>query len=256
MKVDLDWEDGHAVPDKAYPDLVFLEQKVNAAILKELESSKGESILDIGCGRAGDMVTLSRKGGRSIGLEPSRKMLEFARECLAESKAEVALVQAIAEYLPFKTGSVDSILCKGALDHFAYPDKAVEEMSRVLKPQGKAVILIANSNSPTFMVRRTLHWFRRTLKREKQTWEAWGIPSDHTCTFDYSRLKRLVAPHLHTKRSRGFCYFYGSRGWGPALARLPKGFSYAILETLDKLACRLPALNGVILLCCTPRDRD
>jgi len=255
-KVDLEWDDGHVAPDEVYPDLVFVVQRMNTVTTEQLKAGNGESILDVGCGRAVDVTRLAQEGGRCIGLEPSRKMLDHAKEHIARSKAEVALVQGMVDYLPFKTSSLDRVICKGALDHFPYPDRAIEEMGRVLKPRGKAMVAIGNSNSISLGIRKALYWPKRALLREKSRNKAWDMPPDHTCAFDYSRLRRLVDPYFQVEQCRGFCYFFGSRRWGALLARLPRGFSQAILETLDRFARFLPAFSDIIVVCCAPKKRD
>ncbi len=47
-----------------------------------------------------------------------------------------------AGHLPFKDNSVDGILCIGVLEHLQYPESAVAEMYRILKPGGKFYALI------------------------------------------------------------------------------------------------------------------
>ena len=79
---------------------------------------------------------------------------------------------------------------------------------------------------------------------------------DVTCALDYPHLKRLVDPYLRVEQCRGFCFFFGTRRWGALLDRLPEGFSQAILKTLDRLACLLPVLSDVIVICCAPKKRD
>jgi ubiquinone/menaquinone biosynthesis C-methylase UbiE len=45
-----------------------------------------------------------------------------------------------AESLPFQTGSYDLIVCQAAFKNFARPVAALDEMHRVLRPGGVAVI--------------------------------------------------------------------------------------------------------------------
>jgi 2-polyprenyl-3-methyl-5-hydroxy-6-metoxy-1,4-benzoquinol methylase len=47
-------------------------------------------------------------------------------------------------------GSIDKVVCKGALDHFADPDKALQQIATAIKPGGSAVIAIANFESLGF----------------------------------------------------------------------------------------------------------
>ena len=43
--------------------------------------------------------------------------------------------------MPFEDGAFDLIVCRAAFKNFSEPVRAIEEMHRVLKPGGKALIL-------------------------------------------------------------------------------------------------------------------
>jgi len=253
-KIDLEWDDGHVLPPKVYPDVAFLFQRMTEVTVGKVEVNGGELVLDIGCGRAIDAVELAKRGGKCLGLEPSRKMLNHARQHIADNGQEVSLAQGAGESLPFKTDSFDRVMCKGALDHFPYPSKAIEEMARVLKPQGQAIIAIANFESLGFRLGRWLFTLEKILLRGKPKHQnIWQIPADHTLKFDYSVLKRLVKPHLKIEQSTGVSLLLGLPGWSSLLDKLPESVSLAILKALDKLACRLPSLSNVIILRCSPK---
>jgi SAM-dependent methyltransferase len=253
-KVDLEWDDGHVLPEKIYPDVAFLFQRMSEATVGKVEVRAKELVLDIGCGRAIDAVELAKRGGKCSGLEPSRTMLNHAQKHIADNGLEVTLAQGTGEYLPFKIGSFDKVMCKGALDHFPHPAKAIEEMARVLKPDGKAIIAIANFESLGFRLGRCLFAVEKILLRGKPKHQnVWEIPADHTLKFDYAVLKRLVKPHLKIEQATGISLLYGLPGWSALLDKLPERISLAILRALDKLARYLPSLSGVIILRCGPR---
>ena len=253
-QVDLAWGDGHVFPQKPYPDVAFLYRRMNEVTLREVAVSGGELVLDIGCGRAIDAIELAKGGGRCSGLEPSRKMISLAREYIAANGLEVSLVQGTGEYLPFKTDSFDRVMCKGALDHFPHPARAIEEMARVLKPQGKAVIAITSFESLGFRLGRALFTLLKIFLKEKARYEkVVQVPADHTIKFDYKVLKRLVRPHLKIEQSTGISLLFGIPYWGSLLDRLPPRASLAILSALDKLAGHLPSLSNAIILRCSSK---
>jgi len=253
-KVDLEWDDGHVFPPKVYPDVAFLFQRMNKVVVGTVAVNDQELVLDIGCGRALDVVELANRGGRCSGLEPSRKMIEHAREHIASNGTYVSLTQGVSEYLPFKANTFDKIVCKGALDHFHHPGEAIAEMSRVLKPQGKAIIAIANFESLGFKLGRWLLTLQRILLRRTDNIALLQIPDDHTLKFDYTVLKRLVQPHLKIEQSTGISLLSGLPGWSSFLDKLPDKLSLAILKGLDELAGHLPSLSNVIILRCHPRN--
>ncbi len=252
-EIDLEWNDDDVVPDVVYPNLDFLFQQMLHLTLKEVAPGQGELILDVGCGRAIDGARLCQRGAQVVGLEPSRVMLVRAKEYLAESDALVVLAQGIGENLPFKSHSFDKVMCKGALDHFFSPGKTMEEIARVLKPQGEMIVSIANFNSLGFRLGKGLHPVTRflspSLAKDRKPWE---IPLDHKYKFDYPLLGSLVKRHFEIKTSNGISLFFGLPLWGSLLSRLPHSVSYALLRMLDKLARPFPSLADVILIKCTP----
>jgi ubiquinone/menaquinone biosynthesis C-methylase UbiE len=252
-EIDLEWNDDDVVPDVVYPNLDFLFQQMLHLTLKEVAPGHGELILDVGCGRAIDGARLCQKGAQVVGLEPSRVMLVRAKEHLTENNARVVLAQGIGENLPFKPRSFDKVMCKGALDHFYSPSQTMEEIARVLKPQGEMIISIANFNSLGFRLAKKLYpvtkFLSPSLAKERKPWE---LPPDHRYKFDYPFLSSLVKQHFEIKRTKGISLFFGLPLWGSLLSRLPHSVSYALLKTLDKIARPFPSQADVILMKCTP----
>jgi ubiquinone/menaquinone biosynthesis C-methylase UbiE len=255
-EIDLEWNDDDVVPDVVYPNLDFLFQQMLHLTLKEVAPGQGELILDVGCGRAIDGTRLCEQGAKVIGLEPSRVMLVRAKEYLTENGARVVLAQGIGENLPFKSHSFDKVMCKGALDHFISPDRTMQEIARVLKPQGEMIVSIANFSSLGFRLAKKLYpvtkFLSPSLAKDRKPWE---IPLDHKYKFDYPSLGSLVKQHFEIKTTKGISLFFGLPLWGSFLSRVPPSVSYAILKTLDNMARPFPSLADVILVKSTPIDR-
>jgi SAM-dependent methyltransferase len=255
-KVDLTWDDSHVVPEKVTPDLVFLFDRMIEATINKVASKDGDRVLDVGCGRAVDAIKIARKGGRLVGVEPSSVMLNHCKKCVADSGKDVALVQAIGEYLPFKTGSFDWVVCKGALDHFPNPQKSVEEMARITKPDGKVIISIANFESLGHRLGKSGHYIGMFLTRRRpKERQAWETPPDHTIRVTYPVLRKLVSPYLEIEHSMGISFMWGAPNWDSITSAMPKKLAFFILKILDKVAQRCPALSDVILITCRPKKK-
>jgi ubiquinone/menaquinone biosynthesis C-methylase UbiE len=252
-KINVNWNDDDVVPPVVYPNLDFLFQQMLHLTLEEVAPTRGELILDVGCGRAIDGARLWEKGAEAVGLEPSHVMMARAKEYLSENHARVALAQGVGENLPFKRHSFDKVMCKGALDHFLSPGETMREIARVLKPEGELIVSIANFDSLGFRLGKRLYpvtkFLSPSLTRERKPWE---LPLDHTYKFDYPFLSRLVKPYFQIENAEGISLFFGLPLWGSFLSKLPGSVSYALLKTLDKLARPLPSLADVILMRCTP----
>lgn len=253
LRVDLGWDDSGIVPEIICPDTEFVFSRMTEATLDAVEIDTG-LVVDIGCGLALDAQAVADKGNNVIGLEPSRVMIGRARTSVSPDHAgKVALVQGIGEFLPFKSNSVDRIVCKGALDHFFDPFMTAKEIARVLKPGGNAVISIANFGSLSCKLGRLYDGIMGVFCGRRGGRRMWEIPPDHIYKFNYVFLKAVVRDHLRIEQSRGISLLWGMPFWGMLLSWLPGHVSRKILAVLDKIASRLPVVSDVIVLKCVPR---
>lgn len=251
---DLAWNDELLFPDVLYPDAKFLLNRMNEAAIECVNPRAGELIADIGCGRGIEGVKLAAKGAVVIGIEPSKTMLSHARDHIRRSKDGMSLVRGIGEDLPFRYGTVDKVLCKGALDHFPDPQQVIRQMAVALKPEGKVIIAVANFGSLGFKMGRFIWWIRKHLGFElPECRMLWEVPEDHTCQLDYTVLKRMATDCLEIERISGVSMLFGLPWWGLLLARLPESISLGILKSLDIVARFLPRLSDVVVMICKPK---
>ena len=251
LEIDLDWNDDDVVPEHVTPDILYLFDRMIEATIGEVDPTKGDRILDIGCGRAVDAIKMAQKGGDPVGLEPSRTMLGHGRTCVAESGNKVGLIQGIGEDLPFKANSFDWVVCKGALDHFPDPYRTVEEISRVLKPEGRAVIALANFESLGHRLGKNTDRLTDFITRkDPNKRRAWETPLDHTYRFDYPLIKQVMNSHLEIEETLGISLLWGAPLWDKLLDIMPKKLSFSILGSLDKVARRFPSMSDVVLVRC------
>lgn len=99
----------------------------------------GMRLLDVACGTgviARHAQEIVGPEGMAIGLDPSVGMLHEAR-----GRGVAALVQALAEALPFRTAQFDMLSMGYALRHVVDLHRTFDEYRRVLKPGGKLLIL-------------------------------------------------------------------------------------------------------------------
>ena len=97
-------------------------------------------ILDVGCG-TGDMLRRfsGERAGRLVGVDQSEGMLAKARELTAKDDG-ITYLAGDAESLPVGDAEFDIVTSCIAFHHFPDPDRAVSEMFRVLKPDGRLFI--------------------------------------------------------------------------------------------------------------------
>ena len=95
-------------------------------------------VADLGCG-AGFLTTyLAERTARVIAVDHSTKMVEAARRGVEDDRVEFR--QGEMEQLPLSTGEVDAAFSNLVWHHLADVDRAAEEVARVVKPGGTAVI--------------------------------------------------------------------------------------------------------------------
>jgi arsenite methyltransferase len=108
------------------------------------ELRPGERVVDVGCGAGIDSLIAAKKAGPDghvIGVDMTPSMLEKARQGAKEAGLRnVEFREGYAEELPVEDGWADVVISNGVLN--LMPDKAaaLEEMSRVLKPNGRLQI--------------------------------------------------------------------------------------------------------------------
>lgn len=104
----------------------------------------GEHVVDVGCGAGIDSIIAARMVGPTgsvIGVDMTPAMVEKAREgAKAAELHNVEFRQGLAESLPAADSWADVVISNGVLNLF--PDKlaGLQEMARVLKPEGRLQI--------------------------------------------------------------------------------------------------------------------
>jgi len=98
-------------------------------------------VLEVAPGPGYLAIEIARLGRfRVTGLDISRTMVEISRENSAAAAVTVEFRQGDATEMPFADGSFDLIVCQAAFKNFRRPVSALNEMHRVLRPGGRAVI--------------------------------------------------------------------------------------------------------------------
>ena len=112
--------------------------------IKLFKDKKYEHLLDIATGTGDFAIEASiLKPVSIIGVDISEGMLENGRKKLKEKKLDklISLQTGDSENLPFQNNQFDGILCSFGVRNFENLQKGIAEMYRVIKPQGKTVII-------------------------------------------------------------------------------------------------------------------
>jgi len=101
------------------------------------EFSKSKKYLDIGCGGGILSEEIARRGFDVTGIDFSPSSIEAAKQHAAKMNlTNVKYIVGNAYSLPFEDESFDGVIMSDVLEHIHDLQKAIKEISRVLKPNG------------------------------------------------------------------------------------------------------------------------
>jgi len=110
---------------------------------------KGSCVLEVAPGPGFFAIELAKLGNFLItGLDISRTLVDIATENARKTGVTVDFQVGNASAMPFGDESFDFIYCSAAFKNFAAPVKALDEMHRVLRPGGEAVIADLRKDTP------------------------------------------------------------------------------------------------------------
>jgi ubiquinone/menaquinone biosynthesis C-methylase UbiE len=151
-------------------------------ITNKLNISKGEIILDIGCGTGRITSKLLEKGSIVVGIDFSSESIKICKSRCndRELSTNLHLIRADACNLPFKNSSFDKCICSEIFEHIPSErerSKMINEANRVLRNQG------------TFLLTTFNYSVRKIIGRKRET------PKDaalYIYRYDYFSLKRIL----------------------------------------------------------------
>lgn len=251
----------HTIPPEGGPDSAYLFRAMTERALALLELAPGELALDLGCGMGQDALALAARGGvRVVAAEPSNRMIRFGQGLARgrfgsppappQVRGAVTFIRAFGEELPLRSGSVDALLCKGALDHFVDPGRTLAEAARVLRPGGRAVIALANYDSLACRLGRA--WDRSRRRRHPaapvEAHPFYEPPPDHLTRFGHATILALARDDLPLRWAEGVSLGWGFGPWSKVLTRLPEPVAAALVRCAALGGRLFPALADVVVI--------
>ncbi len=122
---------------KVFDDDTLRARAINRALPKNLVAA------DIGTGTGILASELARLGMRVIAVDPSPRMLDTARNNFhaAGLETKIELREGDARALPLREGEVDTALAHMVLHYLPSPREAMQEMARIVKPNGVVTVV-------------------------------------------------------------------------------------------------------------------
>lgn len=178
----------HQVPPNYYQDGVKnnLLQKLwhtrkLAKVIRLINEVDKEpkSILDVGCSSGWflSQLSLCYPRAKMTGVDIYKSSIEYGKHLYPS----MHLLCADAHKMPFADKTFDVIVCTEVLEHVLKPEQVLQEIRRVLKPDGIAIIEMDTGN---FLFRLIWHWWTNIRR---------GVWRDsHIHAFNTEKLESII----------------------------------------------------------------
>ncbi len=111
-------------------------------VFASLDPQPRQLLVDVGARDGQHALRLAREHDlRAVALDPLPHHVELIRDAVASSGADIEVVEAAVEAMPFEDASVDWIWCRDVLVHVDV-DQGLSECARVLAPGGRMVAYV------------------------------------------------------------------------------------------------------------------
>jgi ubiquinone/menaquinone biosynthesis C-methylase UbiE len=107
----------------------------------------GAAVLEVAPGPGYLAIEMARLGFAVTGLDMSHTFVEIAAERAHRTGVHVDFLRGDAADLPFDAGSFELVVCQAAFKNFGRPVGALDQMHRVLRAGGTAVIQDMNGDA-------------------------------------------------------------------------------------------------------------
>jgi ubiquinone/menaquinone biosynthesis C-methylase UbiE len=219
------------------------------------DQASGLKVLEIGCGLGTDGAQFAEAGADYTGVDLTEAAVDLARKRFDLFDLKGNFRTADAENLDFPDESFDLVYSHGVLHHTPETGEAIEEIHRVLRPAGRAVVMLYHRNSYNFRVNIS---FLRRAGAHLLRWES-GLKLVHKMTGEPVDSLRQHAALLRTEKdsylSPDEFLSQNTDGAGNPLARvysrdearkLFKSFSKVELKTYFLNKRWLPLIGNVL----------
>ena len=141
--------------DRILPYVIHasMRQRSLAAYRERVIARAAGRVLEIGAGSGLNFPLYGGTIEHIVALDPSPKLLAMARRAAGKAARPVELLEASAEAIPLPDRSIDTVVTTWTLCTIPDTARALAEMRRVLKPDGR-LLFVEHGRSPDAGVRR------------------------------------------------------------------------------------------------------
>jgi ubiquinone/menaquinone biosynthesis C-methylase UbiE len=150
--------------DKLSPEYdQFIEKKwriYQSSLLDKISNDidTGDTVLEVACGTGLVALKVAERASKVSGIDISAPMIDEAEKKMREKIIDnVEFFVEDAYSLHFENDIFDTVICNNALHNMKYPQKALSEIKRVLKPGGRFIgVIVGFGEAPIFKMLYTV----------------------------------------------------------------------------------------------------
>jgi ubiquinone/menaquinone biosynthesis C-methylase UbiE len=162
----------------------------------EFTASRGLKVLEIGCGLGTDGAQFAQAGANYTGVDLTYAAVDLARKRFELFDLPGRFQTADAEKLDFADESFDLVYSHGVLHHTPDTAKAIREVYRVLRPGGRAIVMLYHRDSYNYRLNISV---LRRAGAQLLRWES-GVKLVHRITGEPLDSLREHARLLQTEK--------------------------------------------------------
>lgn len=200
----------------------------------EFGRHRGEKVLEIGAGMGTDLAQYAQNGALCTDLDLSIGHLQHARRNFMLRGLEARFEHGDAEAMPFVDSEFDVVYTNGVIHHTPNTCAVIDELHRVLRPGGKAIVMVYAENS--------WHYWRRLVSEigiiKGELWrKSIGDIMSGTVEISTHKQKPLVKVYTAARLRRMFARFAKIDVCKRQLIReeVPKALAHVPLDLLQRL---------------------
>lgn len=148
------------------------DKEIYPRLKRWTEQASLKVLVEIGAGQGICAEKCEMKSGRYIGVEPSSPLVRRAKELYSDPRRKFMIGNAYD--LPIPDNSADAVFSVNVWFHLEDLDRASRELSRILKPDGKFLIITANPDPELTKVWES--WYDDVTKERKKLVGKINIP--------------------------------------------------------------------------------
>lgn len=148
-------------------------------------------VLDVGCGEGGISIAFAKKGVEQYGIDIDSERIERIKVRVKEENVKVTLLVADALKMPFISDYFDVVICNDVIEHVPSSEHLIEEIDRVLKPNGYLYLQAPNRISPyqfikdchyglfgiTLLPRNISKYYVTEIRKKSKTYDVYYFPT-------------------------------------------------------------------------------